>query len=225
MTRFQKAARIDLICILVVAGSLSMVSSVPAAQIVFYDFNDASNAAAAADQSGNGNTGTIAVATYTADRGGRTGQAGDRALDFGAFNNGAVLTVPSAATGAFDSLTQNDAASVAFWQFGGAEQPVNQWSFLFDPGRQLGSHAPWGDGTIIMTWPAAVVRTNELPRMNRIVASTKDSGITMRSLKTAHPRPFIRMASCFMTRVPTQRIPWARSAESRLAPIWSAAGA
>jgi hypothetical protein len=148
MTRWQNVSWLGLLCILAVVGSLSFVSSAPAAQIVFYDFNDASNAAAAADQSGNGNNGTIAVATYTADGGGRTGQAGDRALDFGAFNNGAVLTVPNAATGAFDSLTQNDAATVAFWQFGGAAQPVNQWTFLFDPGRQLGSHAPWGDGTI-----------------------------------------------------------------------------
>src|SRR4030095_4074229 len=27
-------------------------------------------------------------------------------------------------------------------------QPVNQWGFWFGPNRQLGSHIPWGDGTI-----------------------------------------------------------------------------
>jgi hypothetical protein len=121
----------------------------PADQIVFYNFNDAANPNVALDSSGNGRNGTMAGATYTAPGGGVTGAPTDRAMDLGAFNNGAFLDLNDiAAEGAFDSMVDNDQATIAFWLFGNDEQPTSNWTFWFGPDRQLGSHAPWGDGTV-----------------------------------------------------------------------------
>jgi hypothetical protein len=116
--------------------------------LVYYNFDDASNPASAPDNSGNGNTGAITVATYSADAGGHTGAAGDRAIDLGDYNNGAYVEIPSAAGGALSSLTTNDKATISLWIRGNESQPSPQWTFYAGPGRQLGSHAPWEDGTI-----------------------------------------------------------------------------
>jgi hypothetical protein len=68
-------------------------------------------------------------------------------MDFGFVDDGRYIEVPSAFDGAFDSLTDNDTFTVALW-INGVDQPVNQWTFYAGPGRQFGSHTPWGDGTI-----------------------------------------------------------------------------
>ncbi|MCA9172820.1 MAG: hypothetical protein KDB23_34415, partial [Planctomycetales bacterium] len=125
------------------------MANVNADQIVFFDFNDASDADTAFDSSGNGYNGIMFNAEYTAPGGGVTGAATDRAMDLGAFNNGAFLDLNDVALeGAFDSMVDNDQATIAFWLYGNDEQPVSQWTFYFGPDRQLGSHAPWGDGTV-----------------------------------------------------------------------------
>ncbi|MCA9216647.1 MAG: PEP-CTERM sorting domain-containing protein [Planctomycetales bacterium] len=120
-----------------------------AEQILFFDFNDNSNTDIAKDSSGNSNDGELVEADYTGPGGGVSGADDDYALDLGDFDNGAYLDLTDIALdGAFDSMVDNDRATIAFWLFGNDEQPVNQWTFWFGPGRQLGSHAPWGDGTV-----------------------------------------------------------------------------
>jgi hypothetical protein len=116
--------------------------------VVFYDFNDASNSDVAVDITGNGNNGEVLDAEYTADKGGRTGAAGDRAMDFGDFNNDAYVDIITAADGAFDSLTENDMTTLTMWIFGNDEQPVDQWTFYAGPYRQLGSHIPWSNSNV-----------------------------------------------------------------------------
>jgi hypothetical protein len=133
--------------LILLAGAL-MAAQASAEQILFYNFNDASNPAIARDSSGKGNDGDVIEATYTADRGGRTGLPGDRAMDFGDFNNGAYVDVSPAASGALDSLVDNDQFTLAMWILGNDEQPVNQWTFYAGPDRDFGSHIPWGDSTI-----------------------------------------------------------------------------
>ena len=128
---------------------LALVTSSARAELVaFYDFDDASSADTAVDVSGNGNDAELIDAEFTGAGEGRTGGGTDRALDFGAFDDGAHMSIPSAEDGAFETLTDNDAATITFWLLGGDEQPVNQWHFWFGPGRQLGSHVPWGNGTV-----------------------------------------------------------------------------
>lgn len=127
---------------------LCLATATHAGLLVWYDFNDASNPAAAADRSGSGKNGALVNANYSADGQGHTGNAGDRAVDLGAFNNNAWVDIPSAATGAFSSVTANDKVTISLWINGGTEQPAPQWTFYAGPGRQIGSHTPWSDGTI-----------------------------------------------------------------------------
>ncbi len=127
---------------------MATVSPVRGELVAFYNFNDASNSDVAVDASGKGNNGEVFDAVYTDDGGGHTGQPGDRAMDFGTVDNGAYVELVTAADGAFDSLVDNDQATISLWLFGSDEQPVDQWTFYAGPGRQLGSHVPWSNGNI-----------------------------------------------------------------------------
>ncbi len=116
--------------------------------VAFYDFNDASNPAVAKDVSGRGNNGVVMDAVYSADKGGHTGKAGDRAMDFGEYNNDAYVDLVTAADGAFDSLAETDKVTVSVWVLGDEGQPYDQWNFYAGPYRQLGSHVPWSNSNI-----------------------------------------------------------------------------
>jgi hypothetical protein len=90
------------------------------------------------------------VAIRGAAGSGRTGGASDRSLDLGGPGNAAFVSIPSAATGGLDSLTENNTATISFWAFGADAQPVAQWGFLAQgpaSGRVIGAHTPWSDGT------------------------------------------------------------------------------
>ena len=102
-----------------------------AEQLLYFDFNDASDPDIAVDGTGNGNNGLMIDAEYTGPGGGITGEAGDRAMDLGDFNNGAFLDLTDLAfEGAFEPLVENDKATIAFWLFGNDQQPQSQWTFL-----------------------------------------------------------------------------------------------
>ncbi len=117
-----------------------------------WDFNDVANSQQAPDGSGRGNPGRFVGASFTADRGGRTGLAGDRALDLE--NGPGRMVVPSAAQGAFDSATRSNALSVSLWIRGGAAQPAQGSVFWFQENadgsgaRAAQAHLPWSDSVI-----------------------------------------------------------------------------
>ena len=94
--------------------------------IGYWNMNDFEDTATALDLSGKESHGDITsfndafgtfdwdnVPEYTADGGGFTGQAGDRALDFGLAGDGAIVNLPTAADGAFDSIVDNDAFTIS----------------------------------------------------------------------------------------------------------------
>ncbi len=120
--------------------------------LLFYSFDDDSEPSLALDTSGNGNDGTIGAAIYTEAGLGRSGGATDRALDFLTGQEGAYIDVASALDGAFDSIVDNDSATILLWIFGGDLQPQNHFAFWFAEGeadpRQLSAHIPWSDGNI-----------------------------------------------------------------------------
>jgi hypothetical protein len=122
--------------------------AVRAELLAFYDFNDASSADVAVDTSGHGNDADVIDAVYTDDGEGHTGQAGDRAMDFGDYGNGAYVDVVPAFDGALDSIVDNDQVTLSMWIYGNEQQPAPQWTFYAGPTRQLGAHTPWEDGTI-----------------------------------------------------------------------------
>ena len=122
--------------------------------VASWDFNDASNAAVALDSSGNARHGTVENgAAFTADAAGRTGAAGDRAMNFGNVGS-ARVRIGSAATGALDALTTANAVTISVWTYGDASQPAEDSLFYAgstaDGGgeRALNAHAPWSDSVV-----------------------------------------------------------------------------
>ena len=90
-----------------ILGVLCFATSVRSDVVAFYDFNDASKPDVVVDITGNGNNGEVVDAEYSGDKQGRTGEAGDRAMDFGDFDNFAYVDLSEAAeNGGFDSLTE-----------------------------------------------------------------------------------------------------------------------
>ncbi|HVR74705.1 MAG TPA: lamin tail domain-containing protein [Planctomycetota bacterium] len=134
--------------------------------LAYWTLDDALDPGIAADSSGNGNDGVVtshfalagrgaaSTPVYTADGGGHTGMPGDRALDFGPRGDGALLSVPAAARGAFDSATRNNAITLSLWIFGSGDQPADDvlfWGSSSPNGtgtRSINAHAPWSDGVI-----------------------------------------------------------------------------
>ncbi|HYV28660.1 MAG TPA: lamin tail domain-containing protein, partial [Candidatus Eisenbacteria bacterium] len=123
--------------------------------IAYWDFNDASDPTHAHDLSGRNHTGTlVSPAVFTADAGGRTGQAGDRSMNFGPALNNAYVSVPDAASGMFDTATAHDTITFSFWIYGDASEPANS-SVFWASGNPDGSgarsaqaHLPWSDSVI-----------------------------------------------------------------------------
>lgn len=139
-------------------GALSLfvswlaLSNTPASAdlLVYYDFNNAADPNVAPDRSGKGNDGEIVTAQYTNAGGGRTGAAADRAMDFLTTQEAAYVNIPSAADGAFDTITDKDAFTVSLWLNGSEEMPADStvmWFAGLDQ-RQMVVHVPWSDSTI-----------------------------------------------------------------------------
>ena len=118
--------------------------------VLYYDFNDATNAAQANDLSGNARHGVVeGGAVFAAAGGGRTGLA----MNFP--NSGANrVRVAAAATGGLDSITSADAVSVSAWIFGDSGQPQQDSIFYGDNttdgtgSRALNAHVPWVDQVV-----------------------------------------------------------------------------
>ena len=106
------------------------------------------------DVSGRGNTGVITGATFTAPGGGRSGGAGDRAMDFGPAGSGKNVRIPNAAAGTFDAAVTADKLTVSLWIYGGAELPAYNSVFYGTQNadgsglRRLNVHLAWSDSNI-----------------------------------------------------------------------------
>ncbi|MBI2926125.1 MAG: LamG domain-containing protein [Verrucomicrobia bacterium] len=118
--------------------------------LAYWDFNDASDPAKTKDKI-YGFTGTLENgAAFTDDLGGRTGAAGDRAMDFGPDSAQQLVRV---STGVFlNAAAANDQMTIAFWQQlvdvanSSAFWAVSPSSSSGERGFQ--AHTPWSDGTI-----------------------------------------------------------------------------
>ncbi len=128
--------------------------SVRADLLLYYDFNDDSDPLLVEDLSGEGNDAEILGAEYTEDGLGRTGEDGDLAMDFLGAEDGAHIDVITALDGAFDTINENDSATITMWVFGGDSQPHNNSTFWFygdaasGEGRVLQAHIPWSNSNI-----------------------------------------------------------------------------
>lgn len=152
-----------------IEGRTGLGFDVPAGEerpILFFDFDDASDAGLARDWSGGEHHGVVTSHLeytgsggsgrpgYTADGAGHTGRPGDRALDFGLRGDGAMVAVPAAASGLFASAVENDAVTIGLWILGSADQPAADvifWGSSSPDGtgiRSLNAHVPWSDSVV-----------------------------------------------------------------------------
>jgi hypothetical protein len=142
MTKFTFAILALLACL--AYGVQAQEPSPP--PLFYYNFDSESNGELN-DESGRGNHGMLqGAATLTSNNAGHPHNTTGSALDLAAA--GDYVSVLTAANGALDTIQANNQATVSFWINGGPDQPADNWTFLADPGRQLGSHAPWSDSTI-----------------------------------------------------------------------------
>ena len=122
----------------------------------YWNFNSNAVPAQAVDATGRGLTGTVVNATYSADAGGHTGQAGDRAMNFAGTG---VVNVTGANSGAFDAITTRNAVAISAWIYGAATQPAPTYLFFAGSNsdgsgiRVLDAHLPWSDQ--IIYWDTA----------------------------------------------------------------------
>ena len=127
-----------------------LAQSPPAKLVAFWDFNDAGNTNRTLDKL-HGYLGTLrGGAVYTADQGGRSGQAGDRAMDFGRTTAGQEVVVNNA--GWLNALTAGDQLTVSLWI---KHYQISDSSafWLVSPSsagssRGFQAHVPWSDDTI-----------------------------------------------------------------------------
>ena len=97
---------------LVAAGSSSLLKS--ADLIAYWNFDNTGNPGIVLD-SANEYVGTLqGGATFTADRGGHSGQPGDHGLDFGTTDNGQTVLIEDASF--LNPAAANDQITFSFWQ-------------------------------------------------------------------------------------------------------------
>ena len=140
-----------LLALVLFAGFLSIQRVHALDLLAYFDFDDDSNPTVALDVSGNAPDAVLsAPAVFTADAGGVTGVAGDRALDLGALNNRAAAIVPAGSH--FDAAANNNAMAVSFWQFN-TQIGSSSAFWVRSPGatgdeRGFQAHTPWSNGTV-----------------------------------------------------------------------------
>ena len=136
--------------------SLAAESSQAADLLGYYDFDDNTDPAVAPASSGIAPDAVItAPAAFTADMGGRSGLAGDYALDLGAAaGSGAFARVPAGSH--FDLAVTTNSMAVSFWQVnvgdGGGGFFATTAFWVDSPtaaadGRGFQVHSPWAGGT------------------------------------------------------------------------------
>jgi hypothetical protein len=137
--------------------SLAADSSLAADLLGYYDFDDNTDPAVAPASGGIAPAAAITgPAAFSADMGGRSGAAGDYALDLGATaGSGAFARVPAGPH--FDLALMTNSMAVSFWQFnlgdgvGGFFPTTAFWvdsPTAAADGRGFQVHAPWDDGTL-----------------------------------------------------------------------------
>ncbi len=141
------------VCLLVPSAAFSDILS-PSSLLGYWDFNDDSNPAVASDLSGNAPDGNLLNgAVFSADAGGFSGLAGDRAVNFGL--DGATETVHVPGGDFLQPIVDSQAFTFSFWQYRDSATPLGNQSAFWAvsptaPGTQRGvqAHLPWVNGTL-----------------------------------------------------------------------------
>ena len=129
----------------------------PLTLLAYWEFNDVGDPANAVDSINSYTGEVLGGALYTADAGGRTGLAGDYAMDFGINSATQRVRVPDISF--LNEATQFDEVTISFWQK--RDNPGATTSFwavspsVPGDGRGLQAHVPWSNETIYFDFGGA----------------------------------------------------------------------
>lgn len=118
--------------------------------LAYWDFNDATTSTQAVDKIHSFVGVFEGAAAYTGGGAGRSGQASDHAVDFGADS---MSVVRNAAGQWLSAIGPNDAVTLSFWEKW-TTPVVNSFALYgvspssTGTSRGISTHAPWGDGTV-----------------------------------------------------------------------------
>ncbi|WP_159434728.1 LamG-like jellyroll fold domain-containing protein [Rubritalea squalenifaciens] len=124
---------------------------VPDTLVAHWDFNDASDPNRSCDVENNTLAAFEGGAAYSADAGGRTSSAGDRALDLGTSSSGQTARV--AAVQFLKEAAQNDKLTISYWQKQSQTGYKNSSFWAVSPSSSAGqrgiqAHSPWSNDRI-----------------------------------------------------------------------------
>ena len=117
--------------------------------LAYWNFNDASDAKTAKDKVQGVVGKVLGAAKYSDDKTGRSGAAGDRAMDFtaGATSNGNVVRVDGASF--IDAAGSENKMAVAYWQkLADVKDSSGFWTTTATEGRAFQAHTPWSNENI-----------------------------------------------------------------------------
>lgn len=129
----------------------------PLALLAYWEFNDVDDSTLALDSTIGLAGNILGGAGYTADAGGRSGNAGDYAMDFGATSDGQRVQVPDVSflnePAIFDEVT------ISFWQRNVNIAPTSSFWFISPSSpsevRGLQAHVPWSNSIIYFDYGGA----------------------------------------------------------------------
>lgn len=130
--------------------TLCLTGAQGASLVAYWDFNDASDPTKTVDKVFRIEGALQGGAAFTPDAGGRTGAAGDRAMDFGFDSAGQIVRVADAAF--LNFAASDDQITISFWQL--LYNVANSsafWGGSPSSGgtdRGIQAHTPWSDNNI-----------------------------------------------------------------------------
>lgn len=136
----------------------------PLALLAYWEFNDVDDSAFALDSASGLAGEIIGGAAYTADAGGRSGNAGDYGMDFGVDSAGQRVRVPDVSF--LNEIALFDEVTISFWQRNANIASTSSFWFVSpvspNERRGLQAHVPWSDGTIYFDFGGAGAPTTRI---------------------------------------------------------------
>ncbi|MEW6159572.1 MAG: LamG-like jellyroll fold domain-containing protein, partial [Verrucomicrobiota bacterium] len=148
--------------------------------IGYWDFNDATDAAKSMDKIHAFTGNLVNGAVFTADAAGRTGQAGDRGVNFGTGSNAGRSVRVTEIAAWLQAAAVGDQISISFWQKWNVAIANSSAFWLVAPSigsgsRGMQAHVPYGNGNVY--FDTGVGGANNYQRINAVPTATWDPSL------------------------------------------------
>lgn len=136
----------------------------PLSLLAYWEFDDVDDPTLALDSTAGLAGSILGGAAYTADGGGRSGLAGDYAMDFGVTSAGQRVHVPDISF--LNEVALFDEVTISFWQRNANIASTSSFWFVSpsspNESRGLQAHVPWGNSIIYFDYGGAAPPTNRI---------------------------------------------------------------